>query len=70
MNFFSNYPIIPDMIPNNMVNNQMDYMNNVFNRFNELENRMKRLEQRVMRLENQSNNDYNYQEPDNSLYMI
>ena len=69
MNFFPNYPVMPDMIPNNMINNGMDYMNNMFNRFNELENRIKKLEQRVIRLENQNNN-YNYQEPDNSLYMI
>ena len=70
MNFFPNYPGVPNMMPNNMINNGMDYMNNIFNKFNEFENRIKKLEQRITRLENQNNNDYNYQEPDNSLYMI
>ena len=71
VNFF---PEIPNgmMIPynnNNMVNNSV---NNIFNKFNELENRIKRLEQRIARLENESNNNnnYGYNEPDNTLYMI
>ena len=74
MNFFPNYPIMPNMgVPNsqNIVNNGMDYMNNIFNKFNEFENRIKRLEQRITRLENENNgSDYNYTEPDNSLYML
>ena len=72
MNFFPNYPVIPNMplpindIPNT---NWMNDMNNVFNKFNDFENRIKKLEQKVSNLENNfKNNDY--QEPDNSLYMI
>lgn len=61
MNFF------PD--GNNMIfpqNNMMD--NNIVNRIMELENRIKKLEQRIVKLENSNNSNYN--EPDNSLYMI
>ena len=71
MNFFPNFPIIPNMqVPTNMINNGMDYLNDIFNKFNEFDNRIKKLEQRITRLENESNKDYNYDEPDNSLYMI
>ena len=74
MNFFPNYPMMPNMpVPNsvNMVNNGFNDMNQIFNKFNEFENRIKRLEQRITRLENESNiNDYNYMEPDNSMYML
>ena len=73
MNFFPNYPVPNMMIPNegNIINNDMNYMNQIFNKLNEYEGRIKRLEQRITRLENEHNNsDYNYLEPDNSLYMI
>ena len=63
MNFIPNYPL-EMVIPNNMPNN-----NNILNKINELENRIRRLEQRLANLENENNN-YNYNEPDNTLYMI
>ena len=60
MNFF----------PNNMMpNNYGDANNYLINKLNELENRLKKLEQRITNLENESNNT-NYNEPNNSLYMI
>lgn len=69
MNFYPNYPM-PNM-PINMINNGMDEMNQIINKLNEYEGRIRRLEQRITRLENEKNNsDYNYLEPDNSLYMI
>ena len=68
MNFYPNFPL-SNMIPN--INNDMNYMNQIFNKLNEYEGRIKRLEQRITRLENEHNNgDYNYLEPDNSLYML
>lgn len=79
MNFFPNYPVMPNIpvpgMPVNNINmpdgisNWMGDINNIFNRINEFENRIKKLEQRVINLENSYKND-NYQEPDNSLYMI
>lgn len=65
MNFFPNGNNM--MIPNEYnINN-----NNIFNIINELNNRIRKLEQRITRLENDINkNDINYNEPDNSLYMI
>jgi len=69
MNFFPNYGGPNMMVPN--INNDMNYINQIFNKLNEYEGRIKRLEQRITRLENEHNNsDYNYMEPDNSLYMI
>lgn len=69
MNFFPNYGVPNMMVPN--INNDINYMNQIFNKLNEYEGRIKRLEQRITRLENEHNNsDYNYTEPDNSLYMI
>lgn len=73
MNFFPDFPNIPNqnLFNGNMLNNSFDYINNIFNKINEFDNRIKRIEQRVKRLENESdNNSYNYNEPDNSLYMI
>lgn len=60
MNFFPNGNNM--MLPPNMVDN------NIVNKIMELENRIKKLEQRIIKLEN--NNNPNYNEPDNSLYMI
>ncbi len=60
MNFFPN--------GNNMMfpqNNMMD--NNIINKIMELENKIRKLEQRIIKLEN---NNPNYNESDNSLYMI
>ena len=69
MNFFPNYGVPNMMVPN--INNDINYMNQIFNKLNEYVWRIKRLEQRITRLENEHNNsDYNYTEPDNSLYMI
>ena len=70
MNFMPEYQMgfmIPDNINNNM---QLNNMNNIINKFNDLENRIKRLEQRISRLENENNNNYSFNEPDNTLYMI
>ena len=50
MNFFPNYPGVPNMMPNNMIDNGMDYMNNIFNKFNEFENINNKLEQIITRL--------------------
>ena len=73
MNFFPNFPNGNMAIPFNngmMMPDNMN-MNNFFNKFSEIENRIKKLEQRIIRLENEGNkNDFNYNEPDNSLYMI
>ncbi len=71
MNFFPNYPMIPNGMLNGNMANWMGDINNVFNKFNEFENRIKKLEQKVSILENRTSNDgFNYQEPDNSFYMI
>ncbi len=71
MNFFPNYPMIPNIpVSDNMANPNIDYMNNIPNIINEFDNRIKKLEQRITRLENDNNQDYNYNEPDNSFYMI
>ncbi len=68
MNFIPDYPMEMFIPNNNMPNN---YMNNIFNKLNEFENKIRRLEQRIQRLENENdNNSYNYNEPDNTLYMI
>lgn len=67
MNFFpyENNMMIPINQDNNMLNN------NFLNRLNELDNRIRKLEQRIVRLENENlKNNVNYNEPDNSLYMI
>ena len=65
-----NFMPIPNMMPINNMDNQM-YMNEILNRFNEFDNRLKMLEQRIMKLEKNTDNlDYQYQEPDNSFYMI
>ena len=60
MNYFpdGNNMMLP---PNIMVDN------NIINRINDLENRIKKLEQKIIKLEN---NNSNYIQPDNSLYMI
>ena len=66
MNFFDNIPNFNGPTPqmnNPMINNDINY------KIIELENRIKKLELRISRLEaDKSNNNYN--EPDNSLYMI
>ncbi len=67
MDFFPTYPGPNMMMPN--INNDLNYMNQIFNKLNEYEGRIKRLEQRITKLENE-NHDYNYMEPDKSLYMI
>ena len=67
MNFFpyENNMMIPINQDNNMLNN------NFLNGLNELDNRIRKLEQRIVRLENENlKNNVNYNEPDNSLYMI
>ena len=69
MNQFDNNPNfigIPPQSPmiNPLINNNLTY------KINELENKIKKLEQRIIRLENNKLNQFNYQEPDNSLYMI
>lgn len=57
------------MIPINQDNNMLN--NNFLNRLNDLDNRIRKLEQRIARLENENlKNNVNYNEPDNSLYMI
>lgn len=57
------------MIPVNSNGNMVD--NNFLNRLNELDNRIRKLEQRIIRLENDNlKNNVNYNEPDNTLYMI
>lgn len=69
MNFFDNMP----HMNNNAVpfNNPGMVQNDLMYRINEIENRIKKLEQRLARLESVSNNsNYNYSEPDTSMYMI
>ena len=58
------------MPPNNFENNFNNTINNnLLNKLNEIDNRIKKLEQRIVKLENE-NGSINYNEPDNSLYMI
>lgn len=71
MNQFDNNPNFMNMNPNmnpNMINPM--YNNNINYKINDIENRLKKLEQRIIRLENNKPNQFNYTEPDNSLYMI
>ena len=66
MNFFDNIPnfnVPMQGMTNPIMNNDINY------KINELEQRIKRLEQRITRLEADKGN-VNYNEPDNSLYMI
>jgi len=67
MNQFDNKPNLMGMNPN-MITPMVN--NNLFYKINELENKIKKLEQRITRLENNKFNQFNYTEPDNSLYMI
>lgn len=76
MNFYDNIPnfngpIQPQQIPinNSMMINTPIMNNNLNYKINELEQRIKKLEQRITILESNTTNN-NYQEPDNSLYMI
>lgn len=69
MNFFDNMP----HMNNNPVpfNNTGMVQNDLMYRINEIENRIKKIEQRLARLEAAgNNNNYNYSEPDTSMYMI
>ena len=67
MNFFDNIPNfngpIQPNINNPMINNDINY------KLHEIENRINKLEQRISRLESDKINN-NYNEPDNSMYMI
>lgn len=69
MNQFDNTPNFMGINPNpNMMNPMLN--NNLYYKINELENSIKKLEQRIIHLENNKSNQFNYTEPDNSLYMI
>ena len=66
MNFIPNM-IIPSNIPPSNMENPMVYMNDLYNKFNDFDNRLKQIEERIKKLEN---NNLDYQEPDNSMYII
>ena len=69
MNFFNNIPNFQPQNEHLMLNDPALINNNINNKINELELKIKKLEQRIYLLEtNHSVN--NYQESDNSLYMI
>ena len=71
MNFFpyGNNMMMPSNPGGVGINNMVD--NNFLNKLNELDNRIRKLEQRIVRLENENfKSDFNYSEPDNSLYKI
>lgn len=63
--FNNNYP--PNM-NNPMMNNILPQDINY--KINEIENRLKKIELRLNRLESSLDNNSNYNEPDNNLYMI
>jgi len=61
----------PGMNMNSNGGLNMNPSNDLFYRLSEVEGRLRRLEQRIVILENEkNNNNSNYVEPDNSLYMI
>lgn len=69
MNFFNNIPNFQPQNEHLMLNDPALINNNINYKINELELKIKKLEQRIYLLEtNHSVN--NYQESDNSLYMI
>lgn len=69
MNFFDN---IPNLNPHNItpvINNPTMITNNINYKINELEQKIKHLEHRIAILETNNQNN-NYIESDNTLYMI
>lgn len=66
--FYPNNMGLPLPLPMPIPNPDMNMNDNIINKLNELESYIKKLEQRIIKLEN--SNNHNYNEPDNSFYMI
>ena len=69
MNFFNNIPNFQPQNEHPMLNDPILINNDINYKINELELKIKKLEQRIYLLETNHSNS-NYQESDNSLYMI